>query len=303
MPSLTSLVDPTRTIQLANDDWFSQQGVPSGGGVMTAPGAPAPTSTTPPVGTQGGGGIPPRPGTVEEAVAQANQLAYGGANKHNDVNYWREMWAKDPGYTWQRLLGWQAGGADAPVAGPYAGQAAGGGGGGMGAPIGGGAPGELETSPGFKFRLGEGLKALERSAAKRGTLLTGGTAKGLERYAQDYASGEYNNRFNQLYSLSQLGLNAAGQQAATGSQYAGLAGNLLNNQATNTRNLITGQGNAQSAGTIAQGNAWQQGLGGLSNLAQQYYLMRMMTPGSSGGGVTPEQQAYWTMGNVGPVRT
>ena len=129
----------------------------------------------------------------------------------------------------------------------------------------------LEQTPGFQFRLGEGLKALERSAAARGTLLTGGTLKGLERYAQDYASGEYEKRVNQLMGLGQLGLGAAGTQAQLGSQYG-----------TNMANLITGQGNAQSAGTIGSGNAWQQGLGGISNLAQLYYLSRMMNPSAPG---------------------
>lgn len=350
MPLLSSLVDPNRAIQLASDDdWFASQGAP---GTMAPPrdqraGSPigGMMASTASAATDAGG-VPSRPGTLEEAVAQANQLAYGGANKHNDVEYWRKMWNEDPGYTWQRLLGWQAGGADAPQAGPYAGQAAAGGAGfgpaggafGLGVDLPAGtlpanlaqqAAQGLENSPGFQFRLGEGLKALEKSAAARGTLLTGGTAKGLERYAQDFASNEYANQYNRLFGeaqeryrqaagitglglqaqgqragqlsgLAQLGLNAAGQQAGSGSQYAGLAGTLLSGQAGNIGNAITGQGNAQSAGTIASGNAWQQGLGGLSNLAQQYYLLSLM---NGGGGARPDQQAYWNAGNVGPVRT
>jgi len=50
---------------------------------------------------------------------------------------------------------------------------------------------QAEQSPGFQFRLGEGLKALQRSAAARGTLLTGGTLKSLTDYAQGSASQEY----------------------------------------------------------------------------------------------------------------
>lgn len=50
---------------------------------------------------------------------------------------------------------------------------------------------QASASPGFQFRLGEGLKALQRSAAARGTLLTGGTLKSLQGYAQDEASQEY----------------------------------------------------------------------------------------------------------------
>lgn len=55
---------------------------------------------------------------------------------------------------------------------------------------------EATNSPGFQFRLGEGIKALQRSAAARGTLLTGGTLKGLMQYAGDEASKEYQNVYN-----------------------------------------------------------------------------------------------------------
>lgn len=56
------------------------------------------------------------------------------------------------------------------------------------------------NSPGFQFRLGEGLKALERSAAAKGTLLTGGTMKGLTDYSQNKASEEYGNVYNRAYN-------------------------------------------------------------------------------------------------------
>jgi hypothetical protein len=50
--------------------------------------------------------------------------------------------------------------------------------------------------PGFQFRLGEGRKALERSAASKGMLRTGGTFKGLLDYGQNFASNEYQNVYN-----------------------------------------------------------------------------------------------------------
>jgi hypothetical protein len=134
--------------------------------------------------------------------------------------------------------------------------------------------GALEMAPGYQFRLGEGLKALERSAAARGTLLTGGTLKGLQRYAQDYASNEYQNRFNQLYSLANLGMGAAGSQANLGSQYANQIGN-----------LYTGQGNVAAAGTIGAANAWGQGLTGAGNsLIQTYMLSKLLGGGAGTGG-------------------
>lgn len=153
-----------------------------------------------------------------------------------------------------------------------------------------GAPGAigagLENTPGYQFRLGEGLKALERSAASRGTLLTGGTLKGLERFGQNYASNEYGQRVGQLQNLAQLGYGAAGQQAGLGSTYAGQAGTLLGNQAGQAADLATQMGNAQAGGTLAGSQAWQQGLGGVGNLAQMYYLSRLMQPPMVGTAAT-----------------
>ena len=49
----------------------------------------------------------------------------------------------------------------------------------------------LENDPGYQFRLDEGRKALERSAAAGGYLRTGGTLKDILGYGQDYAAKEY----------------------------------------------------------------------------------------------------------------
>jgi len=56
------------------------------------------------------------------------------------------------------------------------------------------------NEPGFQFQLGEGLKTLQRSAASRGTLLTGGTQKGLIGYANDLANTNYQNVYNRAYN-------------------------------------------------------------------------------------------------------
>lgn len=55
---------------------------------------------------------------------------------------------------------------------------------------------EAMNEPGFQFRLKSGTDALERSAAARGVLRTGGTLKDLVEYGQNFASGEYQNVFN-----------------------------------------------------------------------------------------------------------
>ncbi len=62
--------------------------------------------------------LPPAPPNAVQAIALANQLAYG-FEKHTDPNYWNR-YASDPDYFWKRMLGWQAGGADVARFGLYA---------------------------------------------------------------------------------------------------------------------------------------------------------------------------------------
>ena len=99
--------------------------------------------------------------------------------------------------------------------------------------------------PSYKFRLQEGMDALQKSAAARGTLLTGGTLKDLTNYAQGAASQEYGAAFGRKATLADMGLRAAGGQVNS----AGAYGN-------NATNQIGNIGNANSAGSIGQGNIW-----------------------------------------------
>jgi hypothetical protein len=50
---------------------------------------------------------------------------------------------------------------------------------------------EFEADPGYQFRLSEGQKALERSAAARGNVLGAATQKNLTRFGQNLASDEF----------------------------------------------------------------------------------------------------------------
>lgn len=98
-------------------------------------------------------------------------------------------------------------------------------------------------SPDHQFRLSQGVQALDRSAAARGMLRSGGQMKALTRYGQGMASSEFDNYYRRQFGLAGLGQRAAGDigQAAIGG------------------------GNAQASGYINQGNAWtnalQQGVG------------------------------------------
>jgi hypothetical protein len=52
---------------------------------------------------------------------------------------------------------------------------------------------DLEASPGYGSRLARLMKTSGRQFAAQGTVLNGGTLDALDRRAQDYASGEYQN--------------------------------------------------------------------------------------------------------------
>jgi hypothetical protein len=85
-------------------------------------------------------------------------------------------------------------------------------------------PGEFTESPGYQFRLSQGVQALERGAVARGRQLSGAQGKALTRFGQDYASNEYDNFLRRYYARLQpyegmvnRGMTAA-RQIASGPQ-------------------------------------------------------------------------------------
>jgi hypothetical protein len=101
---------------------------------------------------------------------------------------------------------------------------------------------QFQADPGYAFRMSEGMKGLERSAAARGGLLSGATMKGIQRYGQDMASQEYQNAFNRyqtersarlnpLQSLAGVGQTTSQQLGAAGTGFANTMGGIGMNQA------------------------------------------------------------------------
>jgi hypothetical protein len=128
---------------------------------------------------------------------------------------------------------------------------------------------DFQADPGYGFRMSEGLKALDRSAASRGNLLSGATLKGAQRFGQDIASNEYNNAYNRyvgnqatqrnaLAGLTGFAPIAAQQINNAGSNYATNAGNLGINTATT-------YGNADMTGAAARQSAYMGAGGAFAN--------------------------------------
>lgn len=120
----------------------------------------------------------------------------------------------------------------------------------------------LQSTPGYQFRLGEGQRQVDNSAAARGSTLSGATLKALSRYGQDYASGEYQNQFNRLSGMSTVGQNAAAGQGAASMAFG-------NSQAQNT----IGAGNANAAGNMGAANAFGNAAGQYMNYNQNQNML------------------------------
>lgn len=226
-----------------------------------------------PGGMQGGA----QTGLNGQSVTPEAIMAYGQSRGYNmspqEAQYWVDKWPElyargqeinNPNYAMDRLAladQWTPPSQRAEAPAGYNG--------------GGGLSGMSPTDvmaqdPGYQFRLGEGLNAIQRGAAARGTLLTGGLQKGLQRYAQDYASGEYGNIFNRnmdLARLGQFGATGTAQGYSNAGQAAGIYGQGM-------AGALQNQGNAQAAGTVGSGNAWSGSLSNLGNLAAIYAMQR-----------------------------
>jgi hypothetical protein len=160
---------------------------------------------------------------------------------------------------------------------------------------------DFQADPGYAFRLSEGMKALDRTAASRGGLLSGSTLKGAQRFGSDLASQEYGNAYNRFQAnratQSQEYQNAFNRYQAERAAQEQNYGNAFNrfqaertntlaplqslagvgqsatqqaqqasqNFATGATNTLANYGNAQASNIIGSGNARASGYVGGSN--------------------------------------
>jgi len=160
---------------------------------------------------------------------------------------------------------------------------------------------DFQADPGYAFRLSEGMKALDRTAASRGGLLSGATLKGAQRYGSDLASQEYGNAYNRFQAnratQSQEYQNAFNRYQAERAAQEQNYGNAFNrfqaersntlaplqslagvgqsasqqaqqasqNYATGATGSLANYGNAQASNIIGAGNARASGYVGGAN--------------------------------------
>jgi hypothetical protein len=165
--------------------------------------------------------------------------------------------------------------------------------------------GDFQADPGYAFRLSEGMKGMNATAAARGGLLSGNALRAGQEYGQQMGSQEYQNAFNRyqanraqqaqeygnafnrfqtertntlapLQSLAGVGQSATQQAQQAAQNYAtgasGALGNFGNAQASN----IIGQGNARASGYIGGANAASSAVGQGLNFYQNRNLMNQL---------------------------
>jgi hypothetical protein len=146
---------------------------------------------------------------------------------------------------------------------------------------------QFQQDPGYAFRQAEGMKALERSAAARGGLLSGGTLKGIQRFGQDLASQEYGNAFNRYQVERSARLNPLQSLMGSGQSAANLTASAAGQMGQNVANSQINAGQARASGYIGVGNAINQGIGAIggyfANQPLQNAMIDYYKSGAPGG--------------------
>ncbi len=114
-------------------------------------------------------------------------------------------------------------------------------------------------SPDYQFRMKEGLRAVQNSAAAQGGLYSGNALRGIEEYGSGLAASEYGNWFNRNAALAGIGQSATNQ-----------AGNAAMQTGANVGNLFAMQGDARASGIIGQSNALSNTINQLGSLYGMY---------------------------------
>ena len=125
---------------------------------------------------------------------------------------------------------------------------------------------DFQADPGYSFRLAEGLKAIDRTAAARGNMISGAAMKAAGRYGQDMASQEYQNAYGRF-----MGNKASNYNMLTGQQAVGQGASNSMNQASgqyaqNAGDAYMNAGNARASGYVGAANAWSGALNNMSNM-------------------------------------
>lgn len=158
---------------------------------------------------------------------------------------------------------------------------------------------QFQQDPGYAFRMQEGMKALERSAAARGGLLSGGMLKGAQRYGQDLASQEYMNAFNRYQAERNARLNPLQSLAGVGQTATNQLGQAGQAMASNVGQALGAAAQARASGYIGGANALTQGLGTYLNYSQGQNFLNALRPQEAATPAPIYEGGYYSQGYGG----
>lgn len=124
----------------------------------------------------------------------------------------------------------------------------------------------FQETPGYQFQLDEGQRAINRSLAARGKVLSGPAVKEGLRFSQGLADQTYSNHLKRLANMAGLGSDAAQGGANAVATGQGIA----NSQLVGGAGVADAQiqaGNARASGYAATGQAISGGFNFLGGLA------------------------------------
>ena len=145
---------------------------------------------------------------------------------------------------------------------------------------------QFQQDPGYGFRLKEGQQALDRQAAARGGLISGGALKAAQRYGQEMGSQEYTNAFNRYQAERQARLGPLQAMTGMGQTTAQQIGTAGQNMATNVGEAYQGGANARASGYVGGANAITSGLGTYLNYRQGNNMVNALRSPTTGAGQT-----------------
>jgi len=120
---------------------------------------------------------------------------------------------------------------------------------------------KFQADPGYAFRMKEGLRAVENSAAARGGLLSGNAMRGITRFGQGLASEEFGNAFNRYQAGFASKLNPLQALAGVGQTSSNTLSNAAGQLGSSLSNLAVGAGNARASAYAGTANALASGIG------------------------------------------
>ncbi len=146
---------------------------------------------------------------------------------------------------------------------------------------------DFKESPDYQFSLTQGLQGLDRSAAARGSLFSGGHSADITNYAEGLANQNYNSYYNKLAGLAQLGQSSATSLGSIGTGNAAQQGQFNLAGAT-----------AQGQGIYDSANATSNALSGLAGIAGNYVGSSGYSPTASSYGTPAAQSSAGLLGGA-----